>query len=85
MIQTGMPGARNNLSRYAQEAERGLDGTITTIQCNGAPASKSVPFEEGQAASKRLGIAEGKALYRNGWVSKTLDVEIAVLFDGGMP
>ncbi len=80
MVQVGVLEARNNLSRYVREVESGLENMVV-IQRNGVPVAKIVPFEEGQAASKRLGIAKGKALYRSGWDSKTLDTEIADLFD----
>lgn len=80
MVQVGVLEARNNLSRYVREVESGLENMVI-IQRNGVPVAKIVPFEEGRTVSKRLGVAKDKALYRNGWDSKTLDAEIADLFD----
>ncbi len=80
MVQVGVLEARNNPSRHVREVESGLENMVI-IQRNGVPVAKIALFEEGQAASKRQGIAKGKALYRSGWDSKTLDAEIAGLLD----
>lgn len=80
MVQVGVLEARNNLSKYVREVESGLENMVV-IQRNGVPVAKIVPFEDGQAVSKRLGVAKDKVLYRSGWDSKALDAEIANLFD----
>ena len=81
MLQANVLEAKNGLSGFVRMLESGQENCIV-IARHGKPVAKLVRYEE-PSATKRIGIARGRALCADGWDSPEVNAEVAALFGGG--
>lgn len=78
MMQVNVLETKNGLSKFLRLLESGQEDCIV-IARHDKPVAKLTVFED-KPASKRVGIARGKAVVLDGWDSPELDDEIAAMF-----
>ena len=82
MSQVNVLEAKNRLSSLIRDLETGREDVVV-IARRDKPVVRMTRIDD-QNASKRLGIAKGRTLAKDGWDSDEVNAEIGALFGVGL-